>query len=115
MNFALIENFKKIMRDGMLYAKQAHDYIFDESVDDMLAVSYLNIAVSKFSAAESLYYSRINELEERDTETLFHLFNVLARELMQNVRTNHSHQWTDIEYEKLKNAFDHSVFGFGAL
>lgn len=106
----LIENFKKLMRAGMFYATSAHDYIFDKSVDDTVAVSYLNIAVSKFSAAEALYYSKIDILEHKEVEDIFHLFGVYARELLTNVRTNHSHQWTNIEYEKLKETFECSAF-----
>ena len=109
-DFALIENFKKLMRIGMLYAKSAHDYVFDESVNDMVAVAYLNTASAKFSAAEALYYSHLDGLEHQDAEEIFHLFDVFMHELLENVRTDHSHQWTSIEYEKLKDAFEHSVF-----
>ena len=47
----LRDNFKKLMRRGMLYAKYAHDSIFDEKENTMIALSYLNVAVSNFSAA----------------------------------------------------------------
>ncbi len=106
----LIKKFKKLMCQGMLYAKYAHDFIFEETVDNEVAVSYLNVAVSKFSAAEALYCSQLDILECHEAEELFCLFNTFMNELLNNVRTNHSHQWTSIEYENFKRAFDYSTF-----
>ncbi len=108
-----IENFKSLMRTAMRYAQKAHDFIFDNSVDDLIAVSYLNAAISKFSSAEAFYYSQLEFLERQEAEDIFRLFDTFANELLNNVRTKHSHQWTDIEFEKLKETFDYSAFAFG--
>jgi len=108
----IIENFKTMMRRSMMYAQDSHDYIFDEDVEDSVAISYLNIAASKFAAAESLYYSRFEILERNEAEEIFHLFDVYMCELLTNYRTSHSHQWTDIEFTRLKEYFDDSVFAF---
>ena len=59
-DLSLIEKFKSLMQQAMLYAQYSHDYIFDDSVEDSVAIAYLNIAASKFAAAESLYYSCFN-------------------------------------------------------
>ncbi len=109
-NLQLVENLKTLVRRAMLYAQHAHDFVFDEKTDTSIALSYLNIAASKFSAAESLYYSRIEVLEHQEVEKIFHLFDVFMSELLTNVRTKHSHQWTDIEFLHLKDAFEYSVF-----
>lgn len=53
-DFTLIENFKSLMRQAMLYAQYSHDCIFDESVNNSVAISYLNVAASKFAASEAL-------------------------------------------------------------
>lgn len=111
-DFLLIENFKSLMRHAMLFAQNSHDYIFDEAVDDSMAIAFLNVAASKFAAAESLYYSRIDVLEHDETEEIFHLFDTYMRELLNNCRDAHSHQWTDIEFNRLKEAFDCSAFAF---
>ena len=108
--YSYIEHLTKLVRYGMMYAQHAHDYIFDEEVDNSIAVSHLNIAVAKFAAAESLYYSRIEVLENMETEEIFRLFDVFVHELLTNISTNHSHQWTDIEFRRLKSTFDDSVF-----
>lgn len=74
--------------------------------------TYLNIAASKFAAAESLYYSCFNILERDEAESIFHIFDVYMVEMLTNHKTEHSHQWTDIEYNRLKDAFDSSAFAF---
>lgn len=108
----LIEKFKTLIRHGMIYAQRAHDYIFDDETEDIIALQYLNVAASKFSAAEALYYSRYEELQHDEAEELFHLFDVFMSEVLTNVRTKHSHQWSDIEFIRLKECFDYSPFAF---
>lgn len=58
------------------------------------------------------YYSCINVLEREEAEDIFHLFDAYMQELLNNYRDNHSHQWTDIEFQRLKEFFDSSVFAF---
>lgn len=81
-------------------------------IDNSVAVANLNVAASKFASAESLYYSCINVLEREEAEDIFHLFDAYMQELLNNYRDNHSHQWTDIEFQRLKEFFDSSVFAF---
>lgn len=112
IDFALIENFKTLVRNAMIYVEKSHDYIFCDKKDASIAIAYLNIAASKFAAAEALYYSRFEVLERDEAEKIFHLFDVYMNELLTNVHTAHSHQWTDIEYNNLKDTFDFSAFAF---
>ena len=112
IDFSLIENFKTLIRNAMIFTERSHDYIFDDNVDNSVAIAYLNVAASKFAAAEALYYSRLDGLERDEAEQIFHLFDVYMNELLTNVRTSHSHQWTDIEYNQLKECFDYSAFAF---
>ena len=107
-----IENFKSLLRNAMFYAQKAHDFVFDDSCENYVAGLYLNIAASKFSSAEAMYYSRIVILERGEAEEIFRLFDVFMNEFLTNIRTDHSHQWTDIEFERLKDAFDCSAFAF---
>jgi hypothetical protein len=111
-DFTLIENFKSLMRQAMLYAQYSHDCIFDESVNNSVAISYLNVAASKFAASEALYYSQFAVLERDEAEEIFHLFDSYMSELLTNYKTDHSHQWTDIEFNRLKETFDSSAFAF---
>ena len=111
-DFTLIENFKSLMRQAMLYAQYSHDCIFDESVNNSVAISYLNVAASKFAASEALYYSQFAVLERDEAEEIFHLFDSYMSELLTNYKTDHSHQWTDIEFNRIKETFDSSAFAF---
>ena len=75
----------------MLYAQYSHDYIFDDSVEDSVAIAYLNIAASKFAAAESLYYSCFNILERDEAESIFlWAFEGLQRLVRQNFKFTES-------------------------
>lgn len=110
MNTELISKFRQIIFSAMLYAQHSHEYVFKKSSDPSIAIAYLNMAASKFATAEAIYYSRIEDLQSREAEELFHLFNVYSKELLENFATDHSHQWTDIEFNRLKECFDYSAF-----
>jgi hypothetical protein len=108
--FELIEKLKIMVKTAMFAAIKSHDLIFDENKNDSIAVAYLNKTISHISAAEALYYAKYDDLAHNDVEEIFHLFDVYTDELLSNYETNHSHQWTDIEFTRLKEAFDNSVF-----
>ena len=38
-DLVLIENFKSLMRRAMLFAQYSHDYVFDEKIDNSVAVA----------------------------------------------------------------------------
>lgn len=105
-----IENFKSIVRSGMSYAQRAHDYLLDEETDNTIALAYLNIAAAKFSSAEAIYYARYEDLRRKETEKIFHLFDVFTLEFLANARKHHAHHWTDLEFEQLKDAYSRSAF-----
>ena len=111
-DFVIIENLKELIRKAMIYAEKAHDLIFEENTDNSIAIAYLNISASKFASAEALYYSNLDILERDEAEQIFHTFEIFAEELLENCQTVHSHQWTDIEFQRLKDCFDYSVFAF---
>mgnify|MGYP001028467622 FL=1 len=106
----LIGVFKKHVRTSFYDARTAHDCIFDESSTVEIALAYLNKAIAEHCFCESLYYSRHDQLERNEYEDYSVQFESFAEELLTNVRTAHSHQWTDIEFERLKEIYDNSVF-----
>jgi hypothetical protein len=106
----LIENLKRLIRTGYLYAKQAHDAVFDEHVGELAGVAYLQRASSKFSAAESLYYSRYDAVARDEAEEILTQFDSFADELIEDFATDHSQQWTDIEFNRLTDTLENSVF-----
>ena len=109
-DFELIDIFKNQVRLSFIDARNAHDSIFDENCSVEVALAYLNKAIAEHCCCESLYYSRYEQLARGEYEDYSHQFEVFAEELLTNVKTNHSHQWTDIEFEKLKDIYNNSAF-----
>lgn len=108
----LIEVFKDFVRSSFIDAQMAHDCIFDEKCSTEIALAYLNKAIAAHYRCDSLYYAKFDQLERGEYENYSQRFEIFASELLTNVRTNHSHQWTDIEFQKLKDVFDYSAFSF---
>ena len=106
----LIEVFKKYVRLSFCDARNAHDCIFDGTCPVEIALAYLNKAISVHCCCDSLYYAQYGSLGNNEYEHFSHQFNVFANEFLKNTRTNHSHQWTDIEFQKLKEIYDYSAF-----
>lgn len=97
---------------GMFHAITAHKEVFKDEPYIPIVLGYLNSATSYFTAAESLYYSCNDIKEDNSLPEVFHCFKVFEEELLENIRTNHSHQWTDIEFQRLREAFMSSTFAF---
>ena len=111
----LIETFKRFVTSAMQYAIKSHDTLFKEECDISISLTYLNASISRFSSAEALYYAQYDILQREEAEELFYQFKVYANEFLTNVETDHSHQWTDIEFSKLHDIFDSSAFAFENL
>ena len=109
-HYELIEVFKSFIVSAMHYASKSHEVIFQENADISVALAYLNASMSRFSSAEALYYVQYDILVRREAEGIFHQFKVYFNEFLTNVETDHSHQWTDIEFNSLQDLFESSVF-----
>ena len=101
-----IENFEQkkqilsnLLIDGFDNANYSHKLLFKSELDDekefdkqkdlMCALTYLNQAHASFTNAYTL-----------------HQFTEFNTEFLNNVRTNHSHQWSDIEFKRLVDFFE---------
>lgn len=74
-----------------------------ETKNELISAIYLNKAISLMASAKAIYISNLVECENSYVEDIFHQFDVFSDELLTNLATNHSHQWTSIEYEKYKD------------
>ena len=110
--FELINVLKNFVRSSFHDARHAHDCIFDKNCPVEVALAYLNKAIAEHCCCDSLYYAQYDQLVRGEYEEYSNQFSVFAEELLNNVRTNHSHQWTDIEFEKLKDIYDNSSFSY---
>lgn len=97
----------KLIRDAYLASSNAHEQLFKDShskENELVSALYLNEAISLMAAAKAVYISDHETLENMEVDDLFHLFDVFKTEYLRNVSTSHSHQWTDIEFNRYKDA-----------
>lgn len=101
-----IQQIKTLLTKVYFSAKDAHDILFKDSTNkenELIAATYLNKSISLMSTVESIYYSDIEELEHTEMDDIIHKFHVYESEFLSNLSTNHSHQWTDIEFINFKD------------
>lgn len=102
----------KLFLKGFIAAHYAHKTLFknihsESSVQKIpVALSYLTEAHTYFVNAEIYLSENISVLGERNEfDSLIHKFSVFNQELLNNARTDHSHQWTDIEFREFVKSF----------
>lgn len=105
----LTDRLKELSKTSLLYAKKAHEIIFSEDPNDIAIIGYLNYAGNLLASAKAIYYSNIDILEHHDIDDFFYQFDVFILEVLNNIHTNHSHQWSDIEFNNLNEKFDYCV------
>lgn len=79
----------------------------DEHTQELsIALAYLTEAHSNFLNAQTLWINNIDAFGEYSKfEELFHRFSVYNDELLTNARTDHSHQWSDMEFRDFVESF----------
>ena len=107
VSFALqqIEFIKRTIREALETSKTCNEILFKDSfnkTNELVAATYLNKAISLISSVKSIYYSNLAELENNEVEGILFQFDTYSSEFLNNLSTDHSHQWTDIEFEKFK-------------
>lgn len=108
-NILLIEKMKLNVKESLILAKKAHDLIFEED-KTTIALAYLSKSTALMKSAEALYYARFDILARNEAEDIFTQFEVFSHEFLTNVETDHSHQWTDIEFERLIELSEYTPF-----
>ena len=111
-----LQQFKKVISNlyfsGFKNAYKAHETIFSIDFDETesrnqelisCSLAFLTQAYTNFQNIRILTL-----LEDEDSDEFEHCYNefiTFNNEMMNNVKTNHSHQWTDIEFREVANAF----------
>ena len=101
--------FLSLMKNAMSDAERCHKYALSPKSNANAVLSYASTALSYCLSAESLFYAHYDDLCHSELPELFQLFKTFVHEAQNNCVTDHSHQWTDIEFERLKELFDNSV------
>ena len=97
MELNLVEKMKELFTAVAFDSYRVNDYLFKKN-NPTAAMFYLNLANSNVAIIKSIYYCNYDELAKDDIEDLFHRFDVFVTEVTRNFSTNHSHQWSNIEY-----------------
>lgn len=101
----LAGQLKQIVGYAISSAERAHKNLFSDNSDEAVIIGYLNMANSYICSANAIYISNYDLLEHSDIEDLIYQFNVFIKEVLSNIANNHSHQWSDIEYQNLKDKY----------
>lgn len=98
------------IRSKIMYAYQnaryAHEAIFNNKHNQSIAIGYLTLCASDYNAAQAIYAANYERLGREDLDDLFYEFHAFVKEAMDNYRTDHSHQWTDIHFQKLTDKYN---------
>ncbi|GGE58398.1 hypothetical protein [Priestia taiwanensis] len=95
----------EMLHDGFDSAEKSHKLLFKSDKNLTISLAYLMEADTFFTNAKVFYFQK-EELYHNDIEELFHQFQVYKKEFMDCVATDHLHQWTDIEFRRLKEIFE---------
>lgn len=101
--------FRTLILEAYWYARDAHACAFSEKLDKASVLSYAAACTAKYSAATAMYWCS-PELEDPDVPRLLAQFGTYTDEIRTDIRDDHSLQWVDIEFEKLKDYFENSRY-----
>lgn len=101
-----------LILDGFQSAMHSHKTLFKTLHSEKhthglaIALAYLTEAHSNFVNAQTFWIDNVDVFGEySEFEDLFHRFSVYNNELLTNARTDHSHQWSDIEFRNFVDSF----------
>lgn len=105
--------FLNLMRDALWLAEKSKDCSFDDPdegrrEDKCSALSYATACMAKYSAAEAIYWMT-PEITQFDLSGLFAQFDTFVHEVQSDYEIDHSRQWVDIHFDRLKELYDDSV------
>ena len=96
----LIKNLEWALYRAYLSAKKIHDIatISNTKAEYPFLPMYISDAVSEMCVAKAVYYSRLEVLDRTEVDEIIIRFDRFIKEVSKNYRTEHSHQWTDLEF-----------------
>lgn len=113
MNAEKWSAFVRLMRTAFWLAEKANDCSFDDpdegrKEDKCSALSYAAACMAKYSAAEAIYWTS-PDIMAFGLSGLFAQFDTFVHEIQSDYEVNHSRQWVDIHFERLKELYENSV------
>lgn len=92
-------------RLAYLEARRCRDKLFskhDSFETEQRALVYLHRAARHMDLAYSLYQSYFEDIEHYRLTPIFEAFDIFYDEVTENFATDHSHQWSDIEFTRYR-------------
>lgn len=105
------ERARRLVYGTFFAAEKAHKYAFkdDREKYDVIAGLHINNASSQLYALDAI--CAVNEDGQRqEFNDFINTFDTFKTEILNNISTGHSHQWTDIEFRRFATA-SYSLFG----
>lgn len=107
MNDYLVQEFKLLILNGYYNSQTVHSEIFSDKEPNIpVIIGHLAIANSYINAAKAVYVCNNDELTRQEFDEFFIQFGEFSGEVMESIRTNHSPQWSDIEFRRLEEAYE---------
>ncbi len=103
----IIDCIKENLVKAYFDAKKSYDLRVVEKQNERTTVSafaYLNKAVAHMTTAQALYQTSEGLGTNEDVECIIEKFFTYQHEFFVNYETDHSDQWTDIEFENYQSA-----------
>lgn len=108
--FVFLESqLKQNVKSAIHLAEKAQDIVTKDDRNKVAIVSYLNAAYTQIGVAKSIYISNYDLMEHSDVDYFFERFDAYVKKVLDNVATDHSHQWSHIAYNDVKKAYEQSV------
>lgn len=103
----------KILQGQMLCfmfdARESVKLIFSDYQDkEIRCLAILTRAINYLAYSKSIYNIGIDDHRD-DIDNVLTKADIFIKEITNNIATNHSHQWSDIQYRELAKAYDNSV------
>ena len=99
----------KLIKEALSSSTQAKELLLediDSKDNETLAALLVGNALSSINTAQAIYVSNIKSLDRHELEEIFERFNEFQSEFFENITSDHSHQWTFIEYDAFKDSVE---------
>ncbi|MEI8200742.1 MAG: hypothetical protein WCG21_11830 [Eubacteriales bacterium] len=99
----LQDALKGLFISAMLSTKFCYESLFEEGGDEHpeIILPLLNDATSSVNTMRAIYITFYDDIAHQEFDEFFQHFDVFKDEVLTNFRTNHSHQWSSIEYTRM--------------
>ncbi|TYS10739.1 hypothetical protein FZC70_05470 [Bacillus subtilis] len=98
--YAAEKSYKTLKNSGVVSKLKISD---DRRIT--IALAHLNQANTFITASQTVYQLETPG-ESQEIERFFHQFNEFNNELLDSISTNHSDQWTGIEFSELVETYN---------